>query len=115
MRSAYVVQGPILAIATAASALLERRALDVDLVMLIEGEEEAGSDGFHDAVRRNKDSIGDVDCILVSNSYWIEETRPCITYGLRGVVHVSIEVSTWSELLFVLVDGRADMYVTFGV
>ena len=47
-------QGPILAIATAASALLERRALDVDLVMLIEGEEEAGSDGFHEAVRRNK-------------------------------------------------------------
>ena len=39
-----------------------------------------------------QDSIGDVDCILVSNSYWIEETRPCITYGLRGVVHVSIEV-----------------------
>jgi hypothetical protein len=38
--------------------------------------------------------IGDVDCILVSNSYWIEETRPCITYGLRGVVHVSIEISS---------------------
>lgn len=64
--------------------------------MLIEGEEEAGSNGFHEAVRRNKDSIGEVDCILVSNSYWIEETRPCITYGLRGVVHLSIEVGARS-------------------
>jgi acetylornithine deacetylase/succinyl-diaminopimelate desuccinylase-like protein len=52
--SPLIAKGPILAIATAASALLESRSLDVDLVMLIEGEEEAGSDGFRDAVRENK-------------------------------------------------------------
>lgn len=47
-------KGPTLAVACAASEMLARRALDVDLVMLIEGEEEAGSVGFAEAVRRHK-------------------------------------------------------------
>ena len=27
-----------------------------------------------------------------SNSTWIAEDTPCITYGLRGVVHCNVEV-----------------------
>jgi di- and tripeptidase len=53
-------KGPILAVACAAAALRQRRELDVDLVMLIEGEEEAGSKGFAPAVRRHKVSISDL-------------------------------------------------------
>lgn len=40
--------------ATAASTLLEQRSLDVDLVMLIEGEEETGSSGLMDAVQAHR-------------------------------------------------------------
>lgn len=29
---------------------------------------------------------------ITSNSTWIGEDRPCITYGLRGVVHCALEV-----------------------
>jgi di- and tripeptidase len=29
-----------------------------------------------------------------SNSTWITDDRPCITYGLRGVVHCNIEISS---------------------
>lgn len=47
-------KGPTLAVACAASEMLARRALDVDLVMLIEGEEEAGSVGFAEAVKKHK-------------------------------------------------------------
>ena len=47
-------KGPIIAVACAAADLLSRRALEVDLVFLIEGEEEHGSLGFKDAVRQNK-------------------------------------------------------------
>lgn len=47
-------KGPVLSVACAASALLAKRELEVDLVMLVEGEEEAGSGGFAEAVRRNK-------------------------------------------------------------
>ncbi|TFY56036.1 hypothetical protein EVJ58_g7881 [Rhodofomes roseus] len=71
-----------------------RRALDLDLVMLIEGEEEAGSGGFVEAVKRNKNAIGPIDAILVSNSTWIAEDTPCITYGLRGVVHCNVQISS---------------------
>jgi di- and tripeptidase len=53
-RGATDNKGPVLAVACAAAALLDRRALDVDLVFLIEGEEERGSGGFADAVRRHR-------------------------------------------------------------
>lgn len=47
-------QGPMLAIAAAASDLRLAQALDVDLVMIVEGEEETGSAGFQDAIRKNR-------------------------------------------------------------
>lgn len=50
-------KGPILAVACAAATLQQKRELDVDLVMLIEGEEEAGSSGFAETVRRNRVSL----------------------------------------------------------
>jgi di- and tripeptidase len=85
-------KGPIMAAACAAAELLRKRALGVDLVFLIEGEEEAGSAGFMDAVSAHKSQIGDIDAILLSNSTWITEYPPCITYGLRGVVHATVGV-----------------------
>ena len=36
--------------------------------------------------------MSEVLIAITSNSTWIDETTPCITYGLRGVVHCSIEV-----------------------
>lgn len=47
-------KGPIIAVACAAADLLSRRALEVDLVFLIEGEAEHGSTGFRDAVKKYK-------------------------------------------------------------
>ncbi|KAF9485857.1 glutathione degradosome [Pholiota conissans] len=86
-------KGPIIASACAAADLLSRRALGVDLVFLIEGEEECGSKGFKEIVQKHKDTIGPIDAILVSNSTWIANDRPCITYGLRGVVHCGININ----------------------
>ncbi|KAJ3979379.1 WD40-repeat-containing domain protein [Lentinula detonsa] len=80
-------KGPIIAIAFAAAELLYRRSLAVDVVFLVEGQEECGSINFSSAHQ-----IGHVDAILVSNSTWISEDTPCITYGLRGVIHCSIEI-----------------------
>ncbi|KAL8283220.1 hypothetical protein RQP46_005998 [Phenoliferia psychrophenolica] len=87
-------KGPMLAIAAAASDLRAKQALDVDMVMVIEGEEETGSAGFQDAIRRNRNLIGDIDVILVSNSYWIGEDIPCLTFGLRGVIHATITIKS---------------------
>ncbi|KAI0643091.1 Zn-dependent exopeptidase [Trametes meyenii] len=104
-RGATDNKGPVMAVACAAADLLARRALGVDLVMLIEGEEEAGSGGFAEAVKRHKDAIGPIDSILVSNSTWIAEDTPCITYGLRGVVHCNVEISNDGPDLHSGVDG----------
>ncbi|GAA5958312.1 hypothetical protein JCM3765_004788 [Sporobolomyces pararoseus] len=87
-------KGPMLAVAAAASELRAKQALEVDLVMVIEGEEETGSAGFQDAIRKNRDLIGEIDVIFVSNSYWIGEQIPCLTFGLRGVIHATIKVES---------------------
>ncbi|KAF8635795.1 hypothetical protein AX15_000002 [Amanita polypyramis BW_CC] len=100
-------KGPIMAVAFAAAELLSRKALELDLVFLIEGEEEFGSRGFEGAVREHKGLIGDIDAILVSNSTWITDDRPCITYGLRGVVHCSLEISSNLPDLHSGVEGGA--------
>lgn len=55
-------KGPILAAAFAAAELLSRRALGLDLVFLIEGEEECGSTGFGAAVRKYK--------VISAISFW---------------------------------------------
>ena len=117
-------KGPIMAAACAAAELLRKRALGVDLVFLIEGEEEVGSAGFMDAVSAHKvrlylfalstcshifslkSETSTLFCSGIiplqtdrpflihscSNSTWITEYPPCITYGLRGVVHATVEV-----------------------
>lgn len=53
-RGATDNKGPIMAVAFAAAELLSRKALGLDLVLLIEGEEESGSGGFEDAVLNHK-------------------------------------------------------------
>jgi len=111
-------KGPVLAVAAAAAERRRAQEMEVDLVMVIEGEEETGSAGFQEAIRKNRvrrlsavrplasprseavltllalvqDLIGDIDVILVSNSYWLGETVPCLTFGLRGVIHASVKV-----------------------
>ncbi|KDE08577.1 hypothetical protein MVLG_01350 [Microbotryum lychnidis-dioicae p1A1 Lamole] len=87
-------KGPILAIASAASSLQLSQSLPVDLVMILEGEEETGSAGFQEVIRKHRSLIGDIDVIFVSNSYWIGEDIPCVTFGLRGVIHASLKISS---------------------
>ncbi|KAH9993855.1 Zn-dependent exopeptidase [Russula vinacea] len=78
-------KGPILAVACAATDLLRARKLDVDLLFLVEGEERRG--------------------VAVSNSSWIACDIPSITYGLRGVVHCNIEISSRTKDSHSGIDG----------
>lgn len=87
-------KGPILAAFYAVADLVQNRALNCDVVFLIEGEEEAGSQGFVKTIQENRHLIGEVDWILLSNSYWLDDHTPCLTYGMRGVIHAGISISS---------------------
>ncbi|ORX61449.1 Zn-dependent exopeptidase [Hesseltinella vesiculosa] len=100
-------KGPVLACIFAIHDLLKEGLLDVNVIFLIEGEEENGSVGFFDAVEANKNLFEDVDMILLCNSYWLGEDVPCLTYGLRGVMHASISISTKLADLHSGVEGGA--------
>ncbi|KAL8776466.1 MAG: hypothetical protein Q9213_008262 [Squamulea squamosa] len=98
-------KGPVLAAIYAAAELVAEQDLGLDVVFLIEGEEECGSRGFQETVKRNKDKIGVVDWILLANSYWLDDDIPCLTFGLRGVVHATVEVTSQRANLHSGVDG----------
>jgi di- and tripeptidase len=100
-------KGPIMAAIYAAHELANEQSLDADIIFLIEGEEESGSRGFKEAIKANKDLIGDVDWILLANSYWLDNHVPCLTYGLRGVIHATVQIESRHPDLHSGVDGSA--------
>jgi di- and tripeptidase len=100
-------KGPVLAALYAAADLARQKALGCDVVFLIEGEEESGYQGFQDVVREHKAVIGKVDWILLANSYWLDDHIPCLTYGLRGVVHANLVVTSDHPDLHSGIDGSA--------
>lgn len=100
-------KGPILAAVYAVADLVQSHSLSCNVVFLLEGEEEAGSRGFQDTVQRNRPAIGNVDYILLSNSYWLDDHIPCLTYGMRGVIHATVTVSSGKPDRHSGMDGKA--------
>ena len=98
-------KGPVLAAVYAAADLLKKNDLESDVIFLIEGEEEIGSPGFETTVRKHKDLFGHIDWILIANSYWLNDDIPCLTYGLRGILHVKVTVTSERPDLHSGVDG----------
>ncbi|KAH7696171.1 Protein Y71H2AM.11 [Aphelenchoides avenae] len=55
--------------------------------------EESGSEGLDDILERHKDSfLKDVDFTCISDNYWLGRSKPCITYGLRGICYYAVEI-----------------------
>jgi di- and tripeptidase len=98
-------KGPIMAALYGVVDLVHAKQLDSDITFLIEGEEESGSRGFKEAVHRHKALIGEVDYILLANSYWLDDDVPCLTYGLRGVLHATVKVDSIHPDVHSGVDG----------
>eukprot|EP00047_Mylnosiga_fluctuans_P012762 m.27711 g.27711 ORF g.27711 m.27711 type:complete len:1166 (+) comp4449_c0_seq1:65-3562(+) len=106
-------KGPILAILYAVHEAALDGLLNCNVVFLFEGEEEAHSDGFVAALESlvklpaAETSLKDVSMILVSNNYWLDDGRPCLTYGTRGVINVNVTLAGPSRNLHSGVDGGA--------
>ncbi|EJF55956.1 CNDP dipeptidase [Dichomitus squalens] len=85
--------------------------LPVNLRFCFEGMEENGSEGLDDLIksetaRGNDGFFGGVDCVCISDNYWLNSRTPCITYGLRGLVYFKLTVSGPTRDLHSGVFGR---------
>ncbi|KAL1517409.1 hypothetical protein ABEB36_001176 [Hypothenemus hampei] len=68
--------------------------LPVNLKFIFEGMEESGSEGLDELLFSEKDKfLSSVDYVCISDNTWLGTTRPCITYGLRGVCYFFLEVT----------------------
>src|SRR5204863_3470271 len=66
--------------------------LPVNLHLIIEGEEEVGSDNLPIFLRENRDALRS-DVALVSDTGMIAKGVPTLSYGLRGVTACEVKVT----------------------
>jgi acetylornithine deacetylase/succinyl-diaminopimelate desuccinylase-like protein len=90
-RGAADDKGNFLPLLHVACELAAAGALPVNVRVLVEGEEEAGGEAVAEWVRADERGA---DCAVVFDSGMIDERTPAITIGLRGIVHVNLEVRT---------------------
>ncbi|TNN47391.1 Cytosolic non-specific dipeptidase [Liparis tanakae] len=88
-------KGPVLAWFNCIEAHQKiQHELPINIKFCFEGMEESGSEGLDELVFARKDTfLKDVDYVCISDNYWLGKTKPCITYGLRGICYFSLEVS----------------------
>ncbi|KAF7721877.1 hypothetical protein EC973_003973 [Apophysomyces ossiformis] len=68
--------------------------LPVNLKFCLEGMEESGSEGLDAIIYSEADKyFKDVDAVCISDNYWLGTTKPCLTYGLRGVSYYHVAIS----------------------
>merc|ERR1740124_40255 len=69
--------------------------LPVNVKLLFEGMEESGSEGMFETIAdlaKPGKFLNDVDFFCISDNYWLGKTKPCITYGLRGIAYFEVSV-----------------------
>ncbi|XP_063398329.1 cytosolic non-specific dipeptidase-like [Mytilus trossulus] len=87
-------KGPVLDWINTLEAMQElKQDIPINIKFMLEGMEESGSEGLDDLVFSKKDTfLKDVDYVCISDNYWLGKTKPCITYGLRGICYFFLEV-----------------------
>jgi acetylornithine deacetylase/succinyl-diaminopimelate desuccinylase-like protein len=76
-----------------ASYLKSNGSLPVNVKMLVEGEEEVGSSNLDGFFKEHRDKLMS-DVIVVCDTENIETDLPSVTYSLRGVVGVQVDVES---------------------
>lgn len=76
----------------AIEAMLKNGGLPCNVKVMIEGEEEVGSDNLGTFVKNNKERLR-ADVVLISDTAMIANDVPSINTGLRGLSYVEVEVT----------------------
>lgn len=69
----------------------------VNVLFLVDGHEESSDGGNALQMLREARSdgwlTGDILGLIINNSSWIDDERPCLCYGMRGVVDLELTVT----------------------
>ncbi|MBD3617487.1 MAG: dipeptidase [Gracilimonas sp.] len=65
--------------------------IPVNIKFILEGEEEIGSPNLVPFLEKHKDLLS-CDMVLISDTAMFAEDQPSITYGLRGLAYMEVEV-----------------------
>jgi acetylornithine deacetylase/succinyl-diaminopimelate desuccinylase-like protein len=65
--------------------------LPVNLKLFVEGEEETGSDHLDQFLAEHRELLK-ADVAVISDSGWLDHDVPSITYGLRGLAYLQVEL-----------------------
>src|SRR5205814_2472476 len=71
------------------SACQRHGGIPVNLIMLIEDEEEIGSDNLENFLKPRKNDLK-ADIAVISDTNQFDRGAPAITYGLRGLVYMEV-------------------------
>ena len=92
-RGAADDKGQVMIHLKAIEALMQKhRALPVNVKMIIEGEEEIGSDNLDRFVEEHRDLL-EADLVVISDSGMYAKGVPSICYSLRGLSYMEVEVT----------------------
>ncbi|CAI7838033.1 unnamed protein product, partial [Closterium sp. NIES-54] len=85
-------KGPLIASLFAIKDLVCRGELAINIVFVIDGMQENGCKGFKEAVYANLDWFEGTGLILSSDGAWISDQHPCLIYGMRGLICLTVAV-----------------------
>ncbi len=85
-------KGPAMTVLYAAN-FVRQNDMPVNINFIWEFEEEIGSPNFETLIRKKRDELKS-DVIVVSDTLWLDRTRPAIAYGLRGLQGVTLHLET---------------------
>lgn len=74
------------------SFLKSGQELPINIKLLIEGEEEAGSNHLDDFILTHQDLLS-CDTVMISDTEWFADGVPSLCYSLRGIVYTEITVT----------------------
>lgn len=72
-------------------AMMKNNELPCNVKLMIEGEEEVGSENLGDFIKANKEKL-EADIVLISDTGMIANDQPSITTGLRGLSYVEVQI-----------------------
>ena len=71
--------------------LAQNQSLPLQVKLLIEGEEEVGSENLEKFLTENKEKLA-CDCVVISDTAQFARGVPAITYGLRGIAYYELHL-----------------------